>query len=117
MGDKRHDLQQEFEAEWSNAQPVEVDRSGASKSTVRTKSGRSVTEAEVEALADEAERGYDVEHLAKQPGRPRLGSAPAVVVPIRMPPDLKADVERRAEAESTSVSEIVRAALRAYLNA
>jgi hypothetical protein len=29
----------------------------------RTKTGRILTDADLEALADEAERGYDVEHL------------------------------------------------------
>ena len=54
----------------------------------RTKTGRVLTEVDLEALADEAERGYDVEHLAKKPGRPRMGSAPAVVVPVRLHADL-----------------------------
>lgn len=31
--------------------------------TYRTKSGRVLTDADIEALADEAERGYDVSHL------------------------------------------------------
>lgn len=34
--------------------------------SLRTKSGRVLTDADFEALADEAERGYDVEHLLKQ---------------------------------------------------
>ena len=44
--------------------------------TYRTKTGRVLTDADIEALADEAERGYDVERLAKRPGRPRMGSRP-----------------------------------------
>lgn len=34
-----------------------------------TRSGRTMTDDEVEALADEAERGYDVSHLAIAPDR------------------------------------------------
>lgn len=83
--------------------------------TYRTKTGRVLTDADVQALADEAEHGYDVERLAKRPGRPRLGSAPAVVVPVRLHAELLAAVKARAAAESTSLSELVRDALRAYL--
>lgn len=76
---------------------------------VRTDSGRVV---DLEALAAEAERGYDVTRLV---GRPTLGRGVAVVVPVRFPPELKDAVDARAEGESTSVSEIVRAAVREYL--
>src|SRR5215470_11620816 len=82
--------------------------------TYRTKTGRVLTDADIQALADEAERGYDVEHL-KRPGRPRMGSAPAMVVPVRLHADLLAALKARAAAESTSLSELVRDALRAYL--
>ena len=81
----------------------------------RTKTGRVLTDADIEALADEAERGYDVEHLAKRPGRPRIGSAPAVVVPVRLHADLHNAAKALAEAERTSLSELVRDALRDYL--
>lgn len=36
------------------------------KPLYRTKSGRVLTDADIEALADEAERGYDVEHLLQR---------------------------------------------------
>jgi len=83
--------------------------------TYRTKTGRVLTDADIEALADEAERGYDVEQLARRPGRPRMGSAPAIVVPVRLHADLHAAVMAQAAAETTSLSELVRDALRAYL--
>lgn len=55
-----------------------------------TKSGRVLSDADVEALADGAERGYDVEDLERRRrGRPMLGSAPAEVVPVRLDPELK----------------------------
>lgn len=83
--------------------------------TYRTKTGRVLTDADIEALADEAERGYDVENLPRRPGRPRMGSAPAVVVPVRLHADLHGAVRALAETERTSVSELVRDALREYL--
>ncbi len=81
----------------------------------RTKTGRILTDADIEALADEAERGYDVERLTRRPGRPRIGAAPAVVVPVRLHADLHGAVKALAEAERTSLSGLVRAALRDYL--
>lgn len=58
----------------------------------------------------------DTDLLAKRgPGRPRIGQAPAEIVPVRMPPELKAEIEHLAREQETSLSEIVRAALRDYL--
>jgi uncharacterized protein (DUF4415 family) len=85
--------------------------------TYRTKTGKILTDAEIEAMADEAERGYDVEALkARRRGRPMLGTAPAEVVPVRLDPDLKRAVEVRAEADHTTTSEIIREALRRFLD-
>ena len=44
-----------------------------------------------------------------------LGTAPAEVVPVRLDPNLKQAVEARAEAEHTTTSEIIREALRRFL--
>lgn len=85
--------------------------------TYQTRSGKTLTDAEIEALADEAEGDYNVEELkGRRRGRPLLGSAPAEVVPVRLDPDLKAAVEGRAATEHTSTSEIVRRALHKYLD-
>ena len=75
-----------------------------------TPSGRALGAAEIGMLVSEAEAGAEVASL-----RPRK-SRRAEVVPVRLPPELKAAVERRAEVESTSVSEIIRGALRVYLD-
>ncbi|MGH3305652.1 MAG: CopG family transcriptional regulator [Streptosporangiaceae bacterium] len=84
--------------------------------TYTTKTGKSLTDVDIEALADEAEHGYDVETLkSRRPGRPMLGSAPSEVVPVRLDPELRQAVEARAEAEHTSTSEIIRVALRRFL--
>jgi uncharacterized protein (DUF4415 family) len=82
-----------------------------------TKTGKVLTDADIEAMADDAERGYDVEELkTRRRGRPMLGTAPAEVVPVRLDPDLKQAVEARAEAEHTTTSEIIREALRRFLD-
>lgn len=83
--------------------------------TYTTNTGRVLTDRDIEALAAEAERGYDVSGLRRRVGRPRIGSAPAIVVPVRMHRPFRGAVEGFAEDEETSVSELVRDALSAYL--
>ena len=80
--------------------------------TYKTKSGRVLTGADIDALADEAEKGYDVEELRRRPGRPSLGQGPSEVVPVRLDPAMKAAVEARADADGTSTSEVIREAIR-----
>ena len=48
-------------------------------------------------------------------GRPAMGSGPAEVVPVRLDPELKAAVEARAEADHTTTSDVIREALRRFL--
>ncbi len=45
-----------------------------------------------------------------------MGSGPAMVVPVRIDPELKAATEARAEADHTTTSEIIREALRKFLD-
>lgn len=79
--------------------------------TYPTKTGKVLTDAEIEAMADEAECGYVVHTLkSRRRGRPMLGSAPPGVVPVRLDPDLRQAVEARAEAEHTTTSEVIRVA-------
>ena len=83
----------------------------------RTKSGKVLNGAGVAALADEAERDYDVEALeTRRRGRPLLGSASAEVVPVRLDPALKEAVESRAKRDHTTTSEIIRQAIREFLD-
>lgn len=85
--------------------------------TYRTKTGRSLADDEIEALADEvAAADYDLEQVKPRRGRPLLGSGPAEVVPVRLDPELRDAVAARAEAEDTSTSDIIRRALRAFLD-
>ncbi|MGH8923957.1 MAG: ribbon-helix-helix protein, CopG family [Acidimicrobiia bacterium] len=87
--------------------------------THSTKSGRRIlTDQEIEALASEVEEtDYDVETLrTRRRGRPTIGSGPADVVPVRIDPELKAAIEARAAADRTTTSEIIREALRRFLD-
>lgn len=80
--------------------------------------GAGVNDETVDAMADEAERGYDVEELLqRRSGRPKMGSAAASVESVRLDPELKRDLLLRAAQEGKSVSELIRAAVRQYLRA
>jgi predicted HicB family RNase H-like nuclease len=82
----------------------------------RKKDGKPITDEMVEALADEAEAGYDVEEiLRRRGGRPTMGSSAASVESVRLDPDLKRNLILRAAEEHISVSEAIRRAVRQYL--
>jgi Ribbon-helix-helix protein, copG family len=82
-----------------------------------TTGGIPVTAALVDRVAAEAEAGYDVETLRRRGGRRPLGSAAATVVPVRLDPELRAALNRRAAADNTTASDVIRQALSAWLNA
>ncbi len=83
------------------------------------KDGTPITGADVEAMADEAEQGYDVNTLLRRRrgGRPPLGSAAASVESVRLDPELKRALLLRAAQEHVSVSEVIRRAIGEYLRA
>ena len=85
--------------------------------THKAKTGRTLTDADIDALAEEVEAtDYDIAELkTRRRGRPAMGSGPADVVPVRIDPELKAAIEARAEADHTTTSEIIREALRKFL--
>jgi hypothetical protein len=77
-------------------------------------------DADVEALSDEAQSGYDVEELISRRGkrgRPALGSAPATVESVRLDPELRDALVERATPDGMTPSEVIREALRNYLRA
>jgi hypothetical protein len=79
---------------------------------------RTLTDSEIGALADEAEAGYDVDRLVarrNRRGRPTLGAGPASVESVRLDPELKDQLLLRAEQDHTSPSDVIREALRRYL--
>jgi len=85
--------------------------------TRRTRGGRALTDDELETIATEVEEtDYDVDALKTRRGRPSMGSGPADVVPVRIDPELRAAIEAQAEAEGTTTSEIIREAIRRFLD-
>lgn len=86
------------------------------KQDIPTSGGVPVTDDLANQLAAEAEQGYDVAALRRRGGRPSLGSAPAAVVPVRLDPELRAALAARAKSDEVSTSEVIRQALRAWLD-
>jgi hypothetical protein len=86
--------------------------------TLRTRSGTKLTKKVVDALAEEAERGYDLTNAKPvRMGRPALGDAGASPrVQVRVDPELAQALHVLAEKQQRSVSEIARSALREYLD-
>jgi uncharacterized protein (DUF4415 family) len=85
-----------------------------------TQSGQPITDEDVEKLAAEAEAGYDVDQLIarrNKRGRPTIGNAPSSVESVRLDPKLRRQLLQRAEADGTTPSELIREALRRYLEA
>lgn len=76
-----------------------------------------VTDELIDRLVTEAEQGYAVETLRRRGGRPPLESAAAEVVPVRLDSELRAALNARAEACQTTASDVIRQALRAWLDA
>jgi hypothetical protein len=81
-----------------------------------TSGGVPVTDDVLDQLAAEAEAGYDVAALRRRGGRRPRGSAAAEVVPVRLDPELRAALAARAAADHTNASEVIRRALRAWLD-
>lgn len=89
---------------------------------LRTKQGDLLTDEVIEALADEAERGYSREdwtgRIVANPatGRPPLSDdGESRQLRVRVEPQLDHDLRAAAKAEGCSLSELTRAALREYL--
>jgi hypothetical protein len=83
-----------------------------------TAAGVEITDEVAEALADEAERGYDISELRRQyVGRPSLGrQGISPRISFRASPDLFKDAQRRADKEERSLSDLAREALTRYLD-
>lgn len=84
----------------------------------KTKSGRVLSDADLDALSIAVEtEDYDVEVLkTRRRGRPAMGSSPAEVVPVRLDPELREAVEARANSDKTTTSDVIRQALKKYLH-
>ena len=84
---------------------------------LKTRTGAELSTKDVQALAEEAERGYDL-HRARRVrvGRPSLGKKGASPrIQVRIDPELDKALRRRARAEHRSVSDLARRALRSYV--
>lgn len=76
------------------------------------------TEADLDVLAEQIERGEaPALGLRRGPGRPSMGEGPAEAIRVRLEPDLLRALRERAINLGASQSEVVRAALRTYLEA
>jgi hypothetical protein len=84
----------------------------------RTKTGRALTDGEVDAVSREVETTqYDVGSLKeRRRGRPSMGSRAADVVQGRLDPELRATIEEEAGATHSTASEVIRRAIRRYLH-
>ncbi len=90
----------------------------AQKEHGRTRSGELITDELVNELAAKAEQGFDVEEiLRRRGGRPLMGSAAAAVESVRLDPELSDALRKRAEQDGRTSSDVIREALRRYLQA
>ena len=84
----------------------------------KTRSGEPITEELLEKLTAQAEEGFDVEEiLRRRGGRPPMGSSAAAVESVRLDPELSQALHDRAHREGRTNSDLIRDALRAYLQA
>ena len=87
---------------------------------LKTKTGTPLTKKTVEALAKEAEKGYDLSKVKPervQPGRPSLGQGVSPRITYRVPRGLYTRAKKKADAEGRTVSEVAREALERHLQA
>jgi hypothetical protein len=84
----------------------------------RTRSGRPISDELVEGLSEKAEEGFDVDEiLRRRGGRPPMGASAASVESVRLDPELRQALRDQAEREGCTNSELIREALRRYLQA
>jgi predicted HicB family RNase H-like nuclease len=84
---------------------------------VKTRSGRKLSEDDIERLAAEVEKGLDLSGWKTRRGRPSLGAIAGEHAPriaVRVPADVHRRVIARATSEGRSVSEVVRDLLEGY---
>jgi hypothetical protein len=90
----------------------------AKKDYGRTRSGEPITDELLEQLATKAEEGFDVDEIIRRRGgRPPMGSSAASVESVRLDPELSEALRHRAEQEGRTNSDLIRDALRRYLQA
>lgn len=87
------------------------------KATHRVKAGTEITPDIADALAAEAERGYDLSKAKqRRVGRPSLAGAGASPrMSFRATPDLYRAAQKRAKQEGRSISDLAREAVARYV--
>jgi hypothetical protein len=84
---------------------------------VKTKSGRVLSDADLDGLATRAAAGFDLSSWRPRPGRPSLGTTEGEHSPriaVRVPEALRDRARARATAEGRNLSEVVRSLLEDY---
>jgi predicted HicB family RNase H-like nuclease len=84
---------------------------------VKSKRGARLTEADIDRLADRAEKGLDLSTWTPRRGRPSLDASAGEHSPriaVRLPPSLHRGVTSRAAREGRNISEVVRDLLERY---
>jgi ribbon-helix-helix CopG family protein len=94
-------------------------RPAARNPGARTESGAEVSPKLSDALADEAEQGYDLARAKRRrTGRPSLGKVgPSPRVTFRAGPELYRAAQARARREGRTMSELAREAFAKYIGA
>ena len=89
----------------------------AKKTYGKTASGAPITDELVAELAEKAEAGYDVDEMLsrRRVGRPPMGSGVASVESVRLDPELRDELAKRAQRDHETTSSVIRKALRKYL--
>lgn len=83
----------------------------------RSTAGVELTDGVLEQMAREAEAGLDITKGAAAARATGDGLRPAEILPVRLDPELRKALDERAATEMTTVSDIVREAIRRYLRA
>lgn len=89
------------------------------KKNPKTKAGTEITPEIANALAAEAERGYDLSKAKpRRVGRPSLaGAGPSPRLSFRTTPSLYLAAQKRAKEEGRSVSDLAREAVARFVGA
>ncbi len=83
-----------------------------------THSGAQITDELIEQLSEKAEQGFDVDEIIRRRGgRPPIGTSAATVESVRLDPELREALRSQAQREGRTSSELIREALRRYLQA
>jgi len=88
----------------------------AEKNLGQTRNGEPITDELLGKLVAQAEAGFDVDEiLRRRGGRPPMGSSAASVESVRLDPELSQELHERAKREGRTNSDLIRDALRRYL--